>query len=62
MTEEQHVQAAEKMKKDLGHIMWFMENVNPRNLDNEHKEMFWESLKDHFSRMSDKAKKMKEEV
>lgn len=62
MTEEQHVQAAEKMKKSLRHIMWFLDNVDVRELSKDYKLMFWDTLRNNLSDLAEKAREMREKV
>lgn len=65
MTEEQHVQAAEKMKKDLRHVAWILDNVDVRELSEDYKIMFWEILRKDLSDLADLAEKaweMREKV
>lgn len=58
MTEEQYIQAAEKIKKDLRHVAWFLDNVNVRELSEDYKIMFWDTLRNDLSDLADKAEKM----
>ena len=58
MTEEQHIQAAEKMKKDLRNVAWFLDNVDVRELSEDYKIMFWDTLRNDLSDLTDKAEKM----
>ena len=58
MTEEQHIQAAEKMKKDLRNVAWFLDNVDVRELSEDYKIMFWDTLRNDLSDLADKAEKM----
>lgn len=58
MTEEQHIQAAEKMKKDLRNVVWFLDNVDVRELSEDYKIMFWDTLMNNLSDLADKAEKM----
>lgn len=58
MTEEQHIQAAEKMKKDLRNVVWFLDNVDVRELSEDYKIMFWDTLRKDLSYLVDKAEKM----
>lgn len=58
MTEEQHIQAAEKIKKDLRHVAWFLDNVDVRELSEDYKIMFWDTLRNDLSDLADKAGKM----
>ena len=58
MTEEQHIQAAEKMKKDLRNVAWFLDNVDVRELSEDYKIMFWDTLMNNLLDLADKAEKM----
>lgn len=58
MTEEQHIQAAEKMKKDLRNVVWFLDNVDVRELSEDYKIMFWDTLGKDLSYLANKAGKM----
>ena len=58
MTEEQHIQAAEKIKKDLRHVAWFLDNVDVRELSEDYKIMFWDTFRNDLSDLADKAEKM----
>lgn len=58
MTEEQYIQAAEKIKKDLRHVAWFLDNVDVRELSEDYKIMFWDTLRNDLSDLADKAEKM----
>lgn len=58
MTEEQHIQAAEKMKKDLRNVAWFLDNVDVRELSEDYKIMFWDTLRKFLLALANKAGKM----
>lgn len=58
MTEEQHIQAAEKMKKSLRHVAWFLDNVDVRELSEDYKIMFWDTLRKFLSALANNAGKM----
>lgn len=62
MTEEQHVQASGKMKKDLRHVAWFLDNVDVRELSEDYKIMFWDTLRNNLSDLTEKAGEMLGEV
>ena len=62
MTEGQHIQASEKMKKELRHIMWYLDNVDVRELSEDYKIMFWDTFRNNLSDLAEKAREMREKV